>query len=100
MHNGEGLDNILMVSSAGHSGLGSRVFTSLNPVSMKMTVDTVPAEIYLERTKAADEFVTTDINDLWRPWRDSWKFMPGVAVADVREELKSETTLNELFKTD
>ena len=103
MHNGEGSDNILMVSSAGYSGFGSRVFTYLNPASMEMTVDTskIRDRIFLERMKVAEEFVMPDV-DLWRP---SWGLIYDgrgycTAVAVVREELKSETTLNELFNAD
>ena len=102
MHNGEGSDNILMVSSAGYSGFGSRVF-AFNPASMEMTVDTskIRDRIFLERMKAAEEFVMPDV-DLWRP---SWELIYdgreyGTAAAAVREELKPETTLNELFNAD
>lgn len=51
--------------------------------------------------KAAEEFVMPDV-DLWRP---SWELIYdgieyGIAAAAVREELKPETTLNELFNAD
>lgn len=113
MHNGEESDNILMVSSAGYSGFDSKVFASFNPASMEITIDTskicdgrmkeesvITGVDVLWRPKAAEEFVITDVDDLWRPWQNSWEFMPGTAVAVVREELKSETTLNELFNAD